>query len=100
MYADNLFENKVALVTGGRSGIGYAIAKMMKAAGATVIIASRKEEPLKKAAEELDCGYKACDIRQTEQIQELAAYIKKEYGRLDILLNNAGGQFTARSETI
>lgn len=104
MFADNLFKDKIALVTGGRSGIGYAIAKMMLQLGAKVTIASRKEESLKKAAEELsafgDCDYKACDIRQTEQIQALASQIKERHGRLDILVNNAGGQFPALSEMI
>ena len=104
MYTKILFQNKIALITGGRSGIGYAIAKMMLQLGAKVIIASRKEEPLAQAAAELnafgECHYKACDIRQTEQIQALAAQIKADYGRLDILVNNAGGQFPALAEMI
>ena len=104
MYHKDLFKNKVALVTGGRSGIGYGIAKMMLSYGAKVIIASRKEEPLKKAAEALSafgiCDYKSCDIRQTEQIQDLAKEIKEKHGRLDILINNAGGQFPALAEMI
>ncbi len=104
MYAENLFKDKVALVTGGRSGIGYAIAKMMLQLGAKVTIASRKEEPLQKAAAELsaygECQYKVCDIRQTEQIQALAEQIKTNYGRLDILVNNAGGQFPALAEMV
>lgn len=104
MFSPTLFHNKIVLVTGGRSGIGYAIAKLMLQLGATVTIASRKEEPLQQAAEELStfgsCDYKACDIRQTDQIQALAAQIKERYGRLDILVNNAGGQFPALAEYI
>lgn len=104
MYQQDLFKDKVALVTGGRSGIGYAIAKMLLQLGAKVTIASRKEEPLQKAAEELnafgDCDHLACDIRQTEQIQQLAERIKTRSGRLDILVNNAGGQFPALSHMI
>ena len=72
--------------------------------GAKVTIASRKEVPLKKAAEELKefgpCDYKVCDIRQTDQIKQLAAQIKERHGRLDILVNNAGGQFPALAEMI
>jgi citronellol/citronellal dehydrogenase len=97
-----MFQNKIALVTGGRSGIGYAIAKMMLQEGATVIIASRKEEPLQKACEELkqfgNCDYKACDIRKTDDIQALAEHIKQKHQRLDILVNNAGGQFPVLAE--
>ncbi len=100
MYANDLFNDKVALITGGRSGIGYGIAKDYIKYGAKVIIASRKEEPLAKAAEELGCAYKACDIRKTDQIEALADFIKAEFGQLDILINNAGGQFPAPAEII
>ena len=104
MFHSELYKNKIVLVTGGRSGIGYAIAKQMLQLGATVIIASRKEAPLKVAAEKLSafgtCDYKACDIRKTDQIKELANHIKTNHGRLDILINNAGGQFPAMAEYI
>lgn len=104
MYKEDLFKSKVALVTGGRSGIGYGIAKMYLQLGAIVIIASRKAEPLAIAAKELSkygtCDYKVCDIRKTEEIQALADHIKAQYGVLDILVNNAGGQFPAPAEKI
>ena len=104
MYAKNTFKNKTALVTGGRSGIGYGIAKQFLQLGAKVIIASRKEEPLKKATEELskfgECDYKPCDIRKTDEIKALAEHIKAKHGRLDILVNNAGGQFPSPAELI
>lgn len=104
MYQKDLFKDKVALVTGGRSGIGYGIAKQYLELGAKVFICSRKEEPLKKAAEELSVfgpvAYTPCDIRKTDQIKALAEKIQAEYGKLDILINNAGGQFPAPAELI
>ncbi len=104
MYQKDLFKDKIALVTGGRSGIGYGIAKMLIELGAKVIIASRKEEPLKLAAEQLsafgECAYKACDIRKTDEVRSVAEHIQKLHGRLDILVNNAGGQFPAPAELI
>lgn len=104
MYKEDLFQDKVALVTGGRSGIGYAIAEQFLQLGAKVFICSRKEESLKEAAENLQkigsCAYKTCDIREIEQIKALAQAIKEEYGRLDILVNNAGGQFPSPAEKI
>lgn len=104
MFQQDLFKDKIALVTGGRSGIGYAIAKQLLQLGAKVTIASRKEGPLQKAAAELaafgPCDYKACDIRQTTDIQALAQQIREHHGRLDILVNNAGGQFPALAEFI
>jgi len=100
----NAFKDQVALVTGGRSGIGYQIAKDLLQLGAKVIICSRKEDKLAAAAAELeplgDLTYQACDIRKTEEIQALAATIKEKHGRLDILINNAGGQFPALAEYI
>ncbi len=104
MYQKDTFKDKIALVTGGRSGIGFAIAKQMLQLGAKVIICSRKAEPLAQAAEELaafgEVSFQACDIRKTAQIQELAEFIQKKYNRLDILVNNAGGQFPALAEYI
>ena len=104
MYQKDLFKDKIALVTGGRSGIGYAIAKMLLELGATVVISSRKEESLKKAAEELSqfgtCTYKPCDIRKTDEVTTVAEFIKETHGQLDILINNAGGQFPAPAELI
>ncbi len=97
MFQNHLLQNKIALITGGGSGIGYAIAEKMLELGAKVVIASRNEEKLKKAKDELaekgECSYHVCDIRQTEQIKALAEAIEKQYGQLDILINNAGGQF-------
>lgn len=104
MFDKSTFKNKIALVTGGRSGIGYCIAKQMLQLGAKVIICSRKEESLEKASTELsefgEVKHKACDIRETEQIKELAHFIKEKFGRLDILVNNAGGQFPSTAEML
>ena len=104
MFGKDLYKDKVAFITGGRSGIGYGIAKLMLQMGAKVMIASRKEEPLAKAAAELsefgECEYMPCDIRVTEQIQAVAARIKEKFGRLDVLVNNAGGQFPTLARTL
>ncbi|MGB3800944.1 MAG: SDR family oxidoreductase [Lewinella sp.] len=104
MYAPNLFKNKVALVTGGRSGIGYGIAEALLKLGADVAICSRKEEPLAEAADQLSklgsCLYQTCDIRDGAQVKSLAERIQAEYGRLDLLVNNAGGQFPSLARAI
>ncbi len=99
MFVPTLFQDKVILVTGGRSGIGYAIIASFLAHGAEVYIASRKKDALEKAAKELSplgkCHGIVCDIRSTDDIDALVAQIKQQSGRLDILINNAGGQFPA-----
>ncbi len=104
MYQKDLFKDKVVLVTGGRSGIGYGIAEQMLKLGARLFICSRKAEPLEQAAEQLQqigpCAWQACDIREATQVEDLAKAIASTYGRLDILVNNAGGQFPALAENI
>lgn len=102
MFKENTFKDKVALVTGGRSGIGFQIAKDLLLLGAKVVICSRKEEKLLKAKDELaefgEVYALPCDIREEEAIEKLADYINEHLGRLDILINNAGGQFPTLAE--
>ncbi len=104
MYQADLFKNKTALVTGGGSGIGFAIAKQLLQLGASVIITSRKEERLIAAVEKLsafgNCRYQVCDNREVEQVEAVALNIKATEGKLDILINNAGGQFPSAVEDI
>ena len=104
MFSPNLFEGKTVLVTGGATGIGFSISKQLLELGARVYIASRKEEKLQQAAAILSeigpCTYMACDIRDTAQVKALAYRIMDETGRLDILINNAGGQFPSLAEDL
>ncbi len=88
-------EGKVALVTGGSRGIGRASALALADAGAAVVVSSRKTEGLEKVAEELRArGAKgtaiAAHVAKTEDSKALIEKVLKEFGRLDILMNNAG----------
>jgi len=104
MFQNNLFQDKVVLVTGGRSGIGFGIAKKMLELGAKLFICSRQKAALEEANEQLKkigpCACHPCDIRNTDQIAEVIEKIKSEYGQLDILINNAGGQFPSLAENL
>jgi NAD(P)-dependent dehydrogenase (short-subunit alcohol dehydrogenase family) len=89
-------ECKVALVTGGSMGIGWAIADRLAAEGATVVITARNIKGIEEAARLIsDKGGKviglSCDVRSGEDIARLATEIETRFGRLDILVNNAGG---------
>lgn len=92
------------LVTGGASGIGLAITQQFLQYGATVYIASRKPERLQQALVNLqqmgNCYAVPLDIRQPEQLLEVAQIIKNKSNKLDILINNAGGQFPMAAENI
>ncbi len=104
MYKEDLFKGKIALITGGRSGIGFGIAQKFIELGAKVFICSRNEEKLKMAVSDLqkrgECEGHVCDIRKTDEIEKLMEAISQKMGRLDILVNNAGGQFPSLAENI
>ena len=104
MFSNDLFKGKIVLVTGGGSGIGFAIAKEMLNCGAIVWIASRKEERINAALKQLseigEAHGTTVDIRKRDSIQVLLEKIKEKSGRLDILINNSGGQFPSAAEDI
>ena len=86
---DNL-KNKVAVITGGNSGIGYATAKQFKEQGATVIITGRRKEAIEKAASELGIHAIVADQSSISDIENLASKVKEDFGQVDILFINAG----------
>ncbi|XP_042899879.1 peroxisomal trans-2-enoyl-CoA reductase [Parasteatoda tepidariorum] len=98
----DLFKKKVAIVTGGGTGIGKAISTELLYLGCKVVIASRKEEQLLKAAEEMKNTLKekspdvtsiVCNIRKEEEVKNLVQATLAKYERIDFLINNGGGQF-------
>jgi len=85
-------EKRRALITGGGSGIGLAIATEMAQAGAQVVICGRRREPLEKAARDIGGGatYLVQDLTELKQLPDFIAQIERECGPIDILVNNAG----------
>ena len=103
-YNPDLLKGKRALVTGGGTGIGRAIAFELARAGATVTIAARQVEPLQATAEAIasetqrPVKTRLVDIRDLDSVAQLAAALETEDGQTDILINNAGGQFPQAAE--
>ncbi|MGM0575659.1 MAG: SDR family oxidoreductase [Myxococcota bacterium] len=105
VFRDGLFDDEVMLVTGGGTGIGRCIAHELAALGATVVVAGRREEPLEAVVEEIgDAGGRAAhatlDIRDEEAVDRTIAALVEEHGRLDAVVNNAGGQFASPAAQI
>jgi gluconate 5-dehydrogenase len=85
-------DGKVALITGAGSGLGFAMARCMAAAGARVILVGRRQEVLDTAAAEIGeaASPEAFDITRSGQVAAFAARLEARYGRVDVLVNNAG----------
>jgi NAD(P)-dependent dehydrogenase (short-subunit alcohol dehydrogenase family) len=81
---------KAALVTGGSSGIGLAIARALREDGYELTLASRRPEKVEAAAAELECAHVAADVQREEDCERLVAAHRDRYGRLDVLVNSAG----------
>ncbi len=96
---------RVALVTGGGTGIGAATARELAATGASVVICGRREELLAGTAREIEQAGGSClavtaDIREPDQVDHVVGTALERYGTVDVLVNNAGGQFEAAAEEI
>jgi len=102
VFREGLFTGQVAIVTGAGSGIGRCTAHELAALGARVALLGRKEEKLKTVAAEIGEAAKtyACDIREEDAVAKTVSSILADLGRIDCLVNNAGGQFGSPLEKI
>ena len=105
MFRDDLLREKSVLVTGGGSGLGLSMAKKFAALGARVAITGRSEERLAGAAREIDpTGERVfthpCDVRDFAQVEAAAAAVGERFGGVDVLVNNAAGNFLAATEDL
>src|SRR4051794_8403470 len=102
-FRPDLFAGRVALLTGGGTGITRGIAEALAAHGADTVLVSRKEEHVNAASEVIARSYRtrslgiAADVRQADAMEAVARRAVEEYGRLDILVNGAAGNFPCPS---
>ncbi len=95
----------VALITGGGTGIGRAIAEALAASGASLALCGRRPVPLEEAKAAIEaaggtCLTHVCDVREPAEVDAMLDAVGERYGRLDVVVNNAGGQFRADAEAI
>jgi NAD(P)-dependent dehydrogenase (short-subunit alcohol dehydrogenase family) len=104
-YNPELLAGRVAIVTGGATGVGLVAARALAQVGATVVLASRKEEVLRRAieslrSENLRAEWKILNVRDADAVERVFGEVAREHGRLDVLINNAGGQYVQPAEQI
>nr|XP_037277631.1 peroxisomal trans-2-enoyl-CoA reductase-like isoform X2 [Rhipicephalus microplus] len=111
IFRPKLFKGKVAVVTGGATGIGKAVAEELLYLGCSVNIASRNEDNLKNAVKDFQerllpdreknrATYMPCNIRKEDQVKTLIQQTLDKHGSLDFLVNNGGGQFLSEAKSI
>lgn len=106
MLKENSLENKVIVVTGGGTGLGKSMAKYFSQLGAEVVIASRKLDVLEKTANEIEAqsGNEVlpvqCDVSDYSQVENMLKQVIAKFGKTDVLLNNAAGNFISPTERL
>lgn len=105
MLPEKSFTGRVAIVTGGGSGIGGAIARELSRLGATVVLVGRREEALRETCAEIaafggSADPQVCDVRDRDAVEGVVAASYAEHGTVDLLVNAAAGNFRARAEEL
>lgn len=106
MLKEGALKNKIILITGGGTGLGKAMAKYFSELGAKLIITSRKLNVLQKTAEEISSLTKnevfpfACDVSDYKQVEDLLEASVEKFGKVDVLVNNAAGNFISPTERL
>lgn len=104
-FAPGLFSDRVVMVTGGGSGIGRCTAHELASLGASVVLVGRNVDKLRVTADEIEqdggrVDWTSCDIRHEDAVKTMVAEVVAAHGRIDGLVNNAGGQYMTPLEKI
>jgi peroxisomal 2,4-dienoyl-CoA reductase len=105
IFRDGLFDGQVGIVTGGGTGIGYGIAELLASLGMHVVLASRRAEHIEPAAERIrltgaHASAVMLDVRDPDRVKSVVSDVVATHGRLDLLVNNAAGNFYVPSESM
>jgi citronellol/citronellal dehydrogenase len=103
IFQPGLLDGQVAVVTGGGTGLGRASALELAALGAQVVVCGRREEPLDETVAAAEGGRveaRTCDIREEDQVAGFVDGVMERHGQIDLLVNNAGGQYLTPAEDI
>ena len=105
MFEKNLLAGRSMLITGGGTGLGRSMALRFAGLGARVFLAARREEPLRETCEAIQAAggtaaFACCDVRDFASVQKMIERAEADLGPLDTLVNNAAGNFIARTEKL
>src|ERR1700733_9599885 len=105
MFQSDLLEGRTILITGGGTGLGRSMALRCAELGANIFLVARREAPLKETAEAIQAkgaraAYATADIRDYSAVERAVEAAETEFGRVDTLVNNAAGNFIARTEKL
>ncbi|MFY9583344.1 MAG: SDR family oxidoreductase [Candidatus Acidiferrales bacterium] len=105
MFQPNLLAGRVILITGGGTGLGRSMALRLAELGAKLFLVGRREGPLAETAQQLRkaggaCSYATCDVRDPAAVEAAVAAAEAQLSRVDTLINNAAGNFIARTEKL
>jgi len=105
VFRNDLLKDRAIFLTGGGSGLGRSMALRFAELGAHMFVVGRREEPLKETCEEIRrsggaAAYTTCDVRDPAAVEAAASAADQQFGRIDTLVNNAAGNFMARTESL
>jgi NAD(P)-dependent dehydrogenase (short-subunit alcohol dehydrogenase family) len=105
VFQNNLLKDRAIFLTGGGSGLGRSMALRFAELGARVFVVGRREQPLMEVCDEIhraggSAAFATCDVRDPAAVEAAAAAADQQFGRIDTLVNNAAGNFMARTETL
>ena len=105
MFEKNLLEKRAIFLTGGGTGLGRSMALRFADLGARMFLVGRREEPLREVCSEIQrtggaAAYATCDVRDFAEVETAAKAAEQQFGEIDTLVNNAAGNFIARTERL